>query len=179
MAEPISSINNKPARVIKKVTVRRLPSSGKEKLRNWFSQQDWKEIFSAVSAHEKAEILQSKIMSKIDQYLPESSVCFSSDDQPWFTPELKQLDKQRKLEYRRHRRSFRWKEINRKFKQKVSSTKATFYKRRVADLKEGKPGQWYSHDQMKSEQTECGEIFHLSDQEQVEVIADRFLSVSN
>ena len=32
---------------------------------------------------------------------------------------------------------------------------------------------------MKSEQTECGEICHLSDQEQVEVIADRFSSVSN
>ena len=186
VAEPISSINNKPARSIKKVTVRRLPNSGKEKMRYWFSQQDWKEVYSVVSAHEKAEILQSMIMNKMDQYLPESSVCFSSDDQTWFTPELKQLDKQRKLEYRKHRRSFRWKEMNKKFKLKISSTKATFYKRKVADLKEGKPGQWFSllkrlcsHDQMKSEQTECDELRGLSDQEQAEVLADSFSSISN
>ena len=119
VAEPLSAINNKPARRIKKVTVRRLPQSGKDQLRRWFSDQQWEEVYSSVTAHDKAMLFQSIIMEKINQCLPERTVSFSSDDQPWFTPELKQLDKARKLEYRKHRRSFRWKQLNNKFKKIV------------------------------------------------------------
>ena len=120
VAEPLSAINNKPARRIKKVTVRRLPQSGKDQLRRWFGDQQWEEVYSSGSAHDKAMVFQSMIMEKINQYLPEKTVFFSSDDQPWFTPELKQLDKARKLEYRKHKRSVRWKDLNNKFKKKVS-----------------------------------------------------------
>ena len=66
------------------------------------------------------------------------------------------------------------------------STKATYYKRRVEDLKKGKPGQWYSllkrlysSDQMKSDKTECEKLHDNPDQEQAELIADQFASVSN
>ena len=141
---------------------------------------------AAESAHEKALVLQSMLMEKVDQYLPESTVSFSSDDQPWFTPELKQLDKRRKTEYRRHRRSFRWKELNKKFKEKVSKTKSSYYARKVQDIKEGKPGQWYSllkrlctHDELKKEKVVCEKIRDQSDQQQAELIADNFSSVSN
>ena len=54
------------------------------------------------------------------------------------------------------------------------------------ELKEGKPGQLYSllkrlcsHNQMKTEKTECEEIRDYIDQQQAELIADRFSSVSN
>ena len=126
------------------------------------------------------------VMSKLDQYLPVKTVSFSSDDQPWFTPELKELDKRRKYEYRKHRRSFHWKTLNSKFKNKVSAIKASYYKKKIEDLREGKPGQWYSllkqlssHDQVKSDQPVCEDIRDLPDQQQAELIADRFSSVSN
>ena len=186
IAEPLTAINNKPARVIKKVQVRRLPQSGKDLMRAWISRQSWDEVIAAESAHEKAVILQSILMEKTDQFFPLKTFSFSSDDKPWFTPELKELDKRRKLEYRRRRRSHRWKALNHKFKEKVFQTKATFYKKKVGELKEGKPGQWYSllkrlcsHDQMKTEKTECEEIRERTDQQQAELIADRFSSVSN
>ena len=186
VAEPVSAINNRPARVIKKVRVRRLPQSGKDLMRSWISQQNWDEVTAAESAHEKALVLQSMLMEKVDQFLPESTVSFSSDDQPWFTPELKQLDKTRKTEYRRHRRSFRWKKLNKRFKEKVAKTKATYYEKKVKDIKEGKPGQWYSllkrmctHDQLMKEKLVCEEIQDQTDQQQAELIADKFSSVSN
>ena len=72
------------------MTVRRLPQSGKDQLRRWFGDQQWEEVYSSVTAHDKAMLFQSIIMEKINQYLPERTVSFSSDDQPWFTPELKQ-----------------------------------------------------------------------------------------
>ena len=185
-AEPISAINNKPARITRKVKVRRLPQSGKDQLRRWISQQTWDEVLSAESAHEQAMILQTMLMQKVDEYLPEKMVSVSSDDQPWFTPELKELDKKRKTEYRRHRKSARWRALNKSFKTKVAISKEKFYKRRVEDFKEGNPGQWYSllkrlcsADQLKSEQPECEEIKDKSDQEQAELIADRFAAVSN
>ena len=76
IAEPISAINNKPARKIKKVKVRRQPESGKALLKGWFSQQTWEQVSNAVPAHDKADILQTLIMERIDQYLPEKTVCF-------------------------------------------------------------------------------------------------------
>ena len=49
-----------------------------------------------------------------------------------------------------------------------------------------KSGQWYSclkritsHDQHKNDQPSVGEISHLSDQEQVELIADQFAKIQN
>ena len=183
IAEPLTAINNKPARVIKKVQVRRLPQSARDQMRAWISQQSWDEVISAESAHEKAVILQSMLMEKTEQFFPLKTFSFSSDDKPWFTPELKELDKRRKLEYRKRRRSHRWKALNKNFKEKVLQTKAKFYKKKVEELKEGKPGQWYSilkrlcsHDQMK---TECEEIREKTDQQQAELIADRFSAVSN
>ena len=185
-AEPLSSNNIKPARTLKKVKLRLLPDSGKIQMLRWFKEQSWDEVIREESCHEKAIILQSLIMDNLDKYLPEKTVNFSSDDQPWFTPELKLLDKQRKLEYKKHRRSFRWKALNKKFKTKILATKASYYKKRIEDLKEGKPGQWYSllkrlcsHDQMKSDQPECQEIQDKTDKEQAELIADKFASVSN
>ena len=82
--------------------------------------------------------------------------------------------------------SFQWKKLNRKFKDKVSTSKASYYKKWIEGLREGKPGQWYSmlkrlssHDQLKSDQPVCEEIRDLPDQQQAELIADRFSSVSN
>ena len=170
IAEPLTAISIKPARVIKKVQVRRLPQSGKDLMRAWISQQSWDEVITAESAHEKAVILQSMLLEKTDQFFPVQTISFSSDDKPWFTPELKELDKRRKFDYRRKIRSSKWKALNSRFKGKVLQTKAKYYKNKVEELKEGKPGQWYSllkrlcsHDQMKTEKTECEEIRDKTD----------------
>ena len=118
--------------------------TGKDQLKVWFCQKNWDDVTTAAAeschAIANAVILQSMIMSKLDHYLPEKTVKFSSDNQPCFTPELKELDKRRKYEYRRYRRSFQWKTLNRKFKDKVSTTKASYYKNRIEDMREGKPG---------------------------------------
>ena len=184
--EPVSAVNNRPARSIRRVKVRRLPQSGKDQLRRWLAQQTWDQVVRAESAHDQAMILQSMLMEKVDEYLPEKTVSLSSDDQPWFTPELKELDKKRKTEYRRHRKSARWSVLNKRFKTKVADSKNKFYQRRIEDLKEGKPGQWHSllkrlcsADQFKTDQPECEEIKDKSDEDQAELIADNFASVSN
>ena len=72
------------------------------------------------------------------------------------------------------------------FKKEVKSAKANFYKKCVEELKQKKPGQWYSflkkislYDQMKNDQPMVDEISHLSDQQQAERIAEQFASIQN
>ena len=72
-------------------------------------------MIATQSCYDKAVILQTMVMSKLDQYLPEKNVSFSNDDQPWFTPELKEQDRRRIYEYRQHRRSFHRKSLDKKF----------------------------------------------------------------
>ena len=63
--------------------------------------------------------------------------------------------------------------------------KTQFYQNTIADLEQKNPGQWYSclkritsHDQM-IQQANIDEINHLPDQEQAEIIADKFCSIPN
>ena len=66
------------------------------------------------------------------------------------------------------------------------ASKHQFYDKMVRDLKASKPHQWYSklkrmtaYDHQKQEHIEVGEISQLSAKEQVEILADKFSSISN
>ena len=45
----------------------------------------------------QAEILQTELIGNLNKYLPIKSFKISSDDQPWITPEIKELDRKKKL----------------------------------------------------------------------------------
>ena len=68
----------------------------------------------------------------------------------------------------------------------MKEAKSKFYANKVADLKLSKPGQWYtclkkisSYGEQKTQQTNVDEISHLTNQEQAEIIADRFAPIQN
>ena len=99
---------------------------------------------------------------------------------------LKKMDRKRKRIYRKERRSDNWKNLEKAFKKEIKSAKSQFYSKTVSELKLKKPGEWYkclkkisSYDQQRSEQPIIDEINHLSDQEQAEIIADKFASIQN
>ena len=56
IARPINEINNKSARKVKIVRFRPFPQLGMEKMKNWFMNQTWTQLYNATSAHEKAKI---------------------------------------------------------------------------------------------------------------------------
>jgi hypothetical protein len=185
VARPVNVINNRSARTFREVKVRPFPKSGMLKMKDWFIEQTWEEVFKAETAHDKAKIFQSKLLNILDEIFPEKTRRISSDDQPWITHRLKMLDRRRKRIFHRERSSVKWKQLNKMFKQEVKSAKAQFYKKTVADLKNKSPGQWYSvlkritsRDQ-RNEQINIDEISHLPDQEQAEIIAEKFSSIQN
>ena len=185
IAKPIDILNNKSTRQIKSIKVRPFPESGIVKMKNWFIGQSWKDIFEAETAHEKAEKFQHLLLEALDDIFPEKIMKISNDDQPWVSHKIKMLDRQRKRIYHKERRSEKWKNLNKIFKKEVKNAKSHFYKQFIADLKTKKPSQWYSclkrltSFERKGEQTNVSDISHLPDQEQAEIIADKFSSIPN
>ena len=64
--------------------------------------------------------------------------------------------------------------------------KKNFYKKKIADLKISDPRKWYSSlkritsfDEVKNEVPIVDEIRYLSDQEQADIIAEKFSSIQN
>ena len=104
---------------------------------------------------------------------------------PFFTPELKALDRKRKRIYARQGRSSKWRRTNTLFKRKLISAKRHYYQKFIKDIKTSNPGQWYSklkritaHDQHISNEINVNEISHLSDQAQADFLANQFSSIS-
>ena len=185
LVKPIDELHNQSARVIRKVKVRPFPASGIEQMKLWFMEQEWNELHTLETAHDKATFFQKILTEKLDEIFPVKVRTFSSDDQPWVTHKIKLLDRRRKRIYRKQRRSEKWKEADNLFKDEVKKSKSNFYNKMVADLKEKNPGQWYSalkrlssHDQIENE-VQIDEISHLSNKEQAEKILEKFIAIPN
>ena len=186
ISKPINIIDNKCSRQIREVRIRPFPQSGIVKLKDWIIDQTWEKVYNAQSAHDKAQIFQNILVDKLNKFFPEKTRKIASDDQPWLSFKLKQLDRKRKRIYRKERRSENWRKLDKTFKKEMKSAKADFYKKSVADLKLKKPGQWYSclkritsYDQQRNDQPLVDEINHFPDQQQAEIIAEKFASIQN
>ena len=126
------------------------------------------------------------LYENLQLYLPEKVVKFCNEDQPFFTPELKSIDRKRKREFHKNRRSNKYILLNRKFKQKCRKAKKSFYKNFVEDLKVSQPRQWYSkikgltkYNPHATEVVQCEEIENFDDDTQAELIADVYQGVAN
>ena len=183
---PINTINNKSSRSVRKVTFRPLPKSGLKKFESWISNQNWSEVMNAKTPDEKAEMLQNIVKSKLDETCPEKTTKIASDDQPWYTDQLKQLDRRKRREYKKNRRSEKYKALKKLYDTKVATAKKKFKSKMIDDVLTSREREWYSklkritnYDQTKSENFQVDEINHMNDEEQVEAIATSFSTISN
>ena len=97
------------------------------------------------SIDKKAEGLLSVITEALNRYLPERVIRVASDDEPWFSEQLKTLDRRRRRKYNKNRRSSKYPAINDLYKEKWSKTKKKYKRDQIDDLKAAKSGEWYSH----------------------------------
>ena len=111
ISKPISVINNKCSRLTRTIKVRPFSQSGILKMKDWFIDQTWEEIYSAESAHDKAQLFQTLLLSKMNEIFPDKNRKIQSDDAPWISFQLKKLDRKRKRIYRKERRSEKWRNL--------------------------------------------------------------------
>ena len=186
LVRPISAINNQCVRTTKEIIVRPMKESSVIKMRTWIVEQDWSIVHNAMSAHEKAATLQNMLLQKYNECFPEKSYKISSNDQPWISHKLKTMDRLRKREYNKHRKSEKWGKLNKAFKENVKCAKKDFYKKMVSDLMSKNTTKWYSslkrmtsHDQHKYEKVIIPDINHLSDMEQAQKLGEHFSTIPN
>ena len=122
--KPVSTINNKSARVTRAIEVQPITETGIRNMKHWLIQEDWTDVLEADSANKKAEIFQNTLASKYNEFFPKKSIKVSNDDQPWITQKLKDLDRHRKRVYHKNRRSDKYMKIDKQFKKgfKISKT---------------------------------------------------------
>ena len=183
--KPINMINNKPSRATRQIKVRPLPESLLNLIKAALQVHNWSNVHNAETSHEKARIFQDEVMEIVDKIAPERLRNISTDDQPWYTEQLKILDRKRRREFHQNRRSGRYNRLQGEYKTKCSQAKKVFFKSMVRQVKEANPGQWYSllkritkYDSEKREELQIAEINHLTDEEQAEMIAKHFNATS-
>ena len=183
---PVNNLNNKPGRSFREVKVRPLTQSGLAKFQTWIQDQDWTEILKEESVDIKAERLHNMVINKLDEVCPEKNRKISSDDEPWFTENLKRLERKKKRLFRKNRSSKKYKKIKKVYEEKVKEAKKNFKKKTIDDVLAAGSGQWYSKlqritnfNQEKAQKVQVDEISHLPDQAQAEAIADSFSAISN
>ena len=179
-------VNNKPARSHKQVKVRPLPQSTLALIRQSLQEKDWSKVLNAKTSNEKADMFHKEIMTMLDTLAPQKTRKISNDDKPWFSEPLKKLDRKRRREFQRNRRSERYLQLQKKYKTKCTEEKKKFFIKMVTQVKEANPSQWYSmlkrisnYDQEKYKELQITEICHLTDKEQAEAIANKFNSISS
>ena len=141
LVRPIRVIDNDSARLTKTVKIRPLHKSGMVKMKTWLMDQSWTEVYEAETAHKKASVFQNLLVDQFDRFFPEKQKKISSDDAPWMTTKLKKLDRKRKGVYHKQRKSEKWYQLDKDFKNAVKAEKKNFYKTMIADLKNKKPAQ--------------------------------------
>ena len=186
IVKPISAFENVNARTTKEIKSRPISPLGMMKMTTWLSEQTWEEVLNAETASDKAEVLQSLLVNKYKEVFPEKTHKICSDDQPWINHKLKMIDRRRKREYNKHRKSDKWHSLDKYFKTNVKSAKTEFYKKMMSELMGKNTSNWYSslkkmtsHDQHKVEKIIIQDINHLSDEEQANKLADHFSEIPN
>ena len=186
VAEPISEMNNVCARQLRKIKVRPMPEIKLELLKSQFKCEQWQKLRESNSAHEQAHLFHSQLVKICNNIIPEKNRIISSDDQPWYTERLKVLNKKKKKEFHKNRKSLKWRRLNKKYKKRILRDKTSFYDKNIKKLRHTKPHQWYStlkymssFDQLKTEEPIVEEIKHLSDKIQAELIPEKVAKVGN
>ena len=182
---PLSVIDNRPARVIKKITNRPFNIQRLQGMKDWIDSENWNEVLNENSASRKMEILQGMLVSKYHEHFPEKTRNVSSDDNPFFTDKLRKLKRRKCREYRKNRRSIRWRKMQCSYLEELEKAKKNFYNSKISRLRKSNPRQWHREfkkmtrfDQHQGEEIIIENIKDFSDEEQAEMIADKFAAVS-
>ena len=121
-----------------------MPQSKINEFGRWLLDQKWSDIYSLSTVDEKVETFQKILIGKYYSIFPIKEFRVSEDDKPWVSKKLKILDRKRRREFYKHKKSLTWQQLNAEYKEQVKIEKSAYYKNFVEDLKVSKPGLWYS-----------------------------------
>ena len=186
---PHTDRHTRPERTYRLVKYRPLPQSNINKFGEWIVHESWNSVTDDLSPSEQAQAFEDKILEKLNQYCPQKEVKLSSHDKPFFTAELKKLDRQRNREYLKRGKSEKYMKLKKLFDVKYKSAAAKYLDKNLEELREAKPGQIFSVlKRLGARPGDCldsntftlptHESESLSEQQSAERIANHFASIS-
>ena len=185
VTRPISYETANPTRRCKIINYRPFPDSGIREMGRWLQSQSWKEIYQIKCPNLKAETFENVLMEKINTFFPMKSIRINKNDKPWVDKELIRLDRLRKREYNKRKKSEKWQILDKKFKLRAEMLKTSYNENVVEDLKTSNVGKWYSKlkrmsstEKFRDDNVYLQEFTDVPSQIQAEKIADRFSEVS-
>ena len=183
--KPINNSENRKQNY-RMIKFRPLLQSGIEHFGNWIKDQNWSDIFELETAHQKAEKLQSMLLTQLNISLPEKTLKVNENDVPWVNHKVKKIDRKCKREYSKNKKSKKWKFLKEMYDNTIKEAKEKYYCDIVDDLKTSDVGKWYSKlkrmssdDKSRSDKINVESLNNFSVDIQAEKIADSFAKVSN
>ena len=143
LALPVSAANH-ITREYKTTFVRPLPESGIQEFKAWTKNLEWGPILEINSPTEQVELLEKTLENKLNTIFPMKTVKTSSDDKPFFTAELKKLDRKKKRIYLKSGNSDKYKKLREEYNLKYKKAAKKYIDKNVSALKQANPGKAYS-----------------------------------
>ena len=169
---------------------RPLPQSSITEFGRWICSEDWLGVTEQVNPTQQVEAFQNIVNTKLDTIFPQKTVKINPTlDKPFYTAELKKLDRQVKREYRRHFRSDKYWRLKDFYDRKYKKAAEEYLEKNVRSLKEDDPGRAYqSLKKLGAQPGDCSDegsftlLSHLEEnfttQESAEKIAEHFAKIS-
>ena len=144
LATPLSITSIKQSKQYITRTYRPLPESGMRELGQWLCNEDWSGIPDNADPTEQVLLFEKMVNSKLEVILPEKTVKINPNiDKPFFTNELKKLDRKVKREYRKHMKSDNYLRLKSEYDRKYKKAAQIYLEKNVTSLKEENPGTAY------------------------------------
>ena len=124
---------------------RPLPQSGVLEFGEWICNEEWETIQDNDNPTEQVLSFKKLLNEKLDIIFPQKCLKINPNiDLPYFTCELKKLDRQVKREYRKHAKSEKYIRLKQKYNEKLMSASQAYLNKNVRSLMEDDPGKAYS-----------------------------------
>ncbi|XP_032237538.2 uncharacterized protein LOC116618187 [Nematostella vectensis] len=110
----------------------------------WITQQRWTEVFDKQLVSEKFQAFSDVLYMAVDKYLPLRKISICSSDKPWVSNKLKYLvSKRQKALHQFGNDSPQFKMYRNSVQEECKKSKASYYKTKVAKLKNTNVKRWW------------------------------------
>ena len=183
--EPLMSALDMKKREYQFIQTRPINQCGIDRFGRWIMQHNWHDLYTCKDVNKKAEVLRETVMSKFYEFFPVKTIKLSSDDDPWVSEKVKQLDRAQKREFQKNQESDKWKKLHAAYMKTCEKEKKRYAENIVSDLKSSNPSKWYSKLKRMSGQNKdhdeinVTELDGIYEELQAEIIADHYAQISN
>ena len=117
--KPLTNENPSKSKFYKSITYRPFPESGIREMGH--------DVYNSRDVNTKVDNFEKLLIEKINLYFPEKTIRINEMDKPWMNIQLINLDRRRKREYTKHKKSAKWQKLETEFVEKETEEKEFYY----------------------------------------------------